>query len=113
MIFITENESLQLPSDESTTAQISSDNESSSEFQKCLNRAMDLSQRIRDLSSKIEENENARDTSHSNSKKRLSRRQSFMIRRIFEKYADIIGMHYILCVQYTLIFLILFLDNAE
>ena len=93
-----ENESTQFTSEESTINRVSSENESSSEFQKCINRATDLSRRIRDLSSKIEEIENAKNTNHKNSKNRLSRRQSFMIRRIFEKYADIIGMHYILCI---------------
>ena len=99
LFFITENESSQISSDESTTAQTSSEIASSSEFQKCLDRATDLSQRIRDLSSKIKGIENAKNTNYKNSENRLSRRQSFMIRRIFEKYADIIGMHYILCIQ--------------
>ena len=79
------------PDNYQTTAQTNSENDNSSEFQECLHRAEDLSRRIRALSPKSEINENTNEISRVDSNQRLSRRQSVMIRRIFEKYSDIIG----------------------
>ena len=74
-----------------STAQTASENDITSEFQECLNKADDLSRRIRALTPNSEKNENTKETNNWNSNRRLSRRQSVMIRRIFEKYSDIIG----------------------
>ena len=93
IIFDAEKEDVKVenPDNYQTIPQTNSENDISSEFQECLDRAEDLSRRIRALSPKSEINENTNETSKSDSKQRLSRRQSFMIRRIFEKYSDIIG----------------------
>ena len=74
-----------------STAQTASENDITSEFQECLNKADDLSRRIRALTPNSVKNESANETNNRNSSRRLSRRQSVMIRRIFEKYSDIIG----------------------
>jgi len=86
-----EDVNVENPDNNQTIAQTNSENDSSSEFQECLDRAEDLSRRIRALSPKSETNENTNETSRVDSNQRLSRRQSVMIRRIFEKYSDIIG----------------------
>ena len=93
VIFVAEKEDVNIenPNNNQTIAQTNSENDSSSEFQECLDRAEDLSRRIRALSPKSEINENTNETSKSDSNQRLSRRQSVMKRRIFEKYSDIIG----------------------
>merc|ERR1711872_67249 len=85
-----EDVNVENPDNNQTIAQTNSENDSSSEFQECLDRAKDLSRRIRALSPKSETNENTNETSRVDSNQRLSRRQSVMIRRIFEKYSDII-----------------------
>ena len=93
IIFIAEKEDVKVQTQDKcqTIAQTNSENDSSSEFQACLDRAEDLSRRIRALSPKSEANENKNATSNIDSNPRFSRRQSVMIRRIFEKYSDIIG----------------------
>ena len=93
IIFIKEKEDVNLknPDRHSTIAQTNSEIDSTSEFQECLDRAEDLSRRIRALSPKSEINEKTNEISKVDSNQRLSRRQSVMIRRIFEKYSDIIG----------------------
>ena len=93
IIFIAEKEDVKVQTQDKcqTIAQTNSENDSSSEFQACLDRAEDLSQRIRALSPKSEANESTNATSNIDSNPRFSRRQSVMIRRIFEKYSDIIG----------------------
>ena len=93
IIFIAEKEDVKVQTQDKcqTIAQTNSENYSSSEFQACLDRAEDLSRRIRALSPKSEANENTNATSDIDSNPRFSRRQSVMIRRIFEKYSDIIG----------------------
>ena len=93
IIFVAETEDVKVenPDNYQTTAQTNSENDNSSEFQECLHRAEDLSRRIRALSPKSEINENTNEISRVDSNQRLSRRQSVMIRRIFEKYSDIIG----------------------
>jgi len=85
-----EDVNVENPDNNQTIAQTNSENDSSSEFQECLDRAEDLSRRIRALSPKSETNKNTNETSRVDSNQRLSRRQSVMIRRIFEKYSDII-----------------------
>ena len=93
IIFIAEKEDVKVQTQDKcqTIAQTNSENYSSSEFQACLDRAEDLSRRIRALSPKSEANESTNATSNIDSNPRFSRRQSVMIRRIFEKYSDIIG----------------------
>ena len=93
IIFVAETEDVKVenPDNHQTTAQTNSENDNSSEFQECLHRAEDLSRRIRALSPKSEINENTNEISRVDSNQRLSHRQSVMIRRIFEKYSDIIG----------------------
>ena len=93
IILIAEKEDVKVQTQDKcqTIAQTNSENDSSSEFQACLDRAKDLSRRIRALSPKSEANENTNATSNNDSNPRFSRRQSVMIRRIFEKYSDIIG----------------------
>ena len=93
VIFVAEKEDVNVenPDNNQTIVQTNSKNDSSSEFQECLDRAEDLSRRIRALSPKSETNENTNERSRVDSNQRLSRRQSVMIRRIFEKYSDIIG----------------------
>merc|ERR1712198_828411 len=85
-----EDVNIENPNNNQTITQTNSENDSSSEFQECLDRAEDLSRRIRALSPKSETNKNTNETSRFDSNQRLSRRQSVMIRRIFEKYSDII-----------------------
>ena len=93
IIFIAEKEDVKVQTQDKcqTIAHTNSENDSSSEFQACLDRAEDLSRRIRALSPISEANENTNATSNIDSNPRFSRRQSVMIRRIFEKYSDIIG----------------------
>ena len=66
---------------------LTSEKDISSEFQRCLDRAEELSSRIRALSSKPDVDTNTLERFQKND----NSRQSVMIRRIFEKYADIIG----------------------
>ena len=93
IIFIKEKEDVNVkhPDGYFTIAQTNSEIDCTSEFQECLDRAEDLSRRIRALSPKSKINEKTNEKSKVDSNQRLSRRQSVMIRRIFEKYSDIIG----------------------